>query len=238
MTSRKLFAAGLLLAGLTVAGRVDAETRYVSDVLVINVREAPSDAAPTVDHLRTGDPMEVLETRDGFLKVRTEGGVEGWVAAQYTNAEIPKAVQIRRLEEEVARLRDQAVGLREAGDTSSAELEQVRADLGGQVRDLKRQLAETRTALDEATASRDEASRRYEQLREQAENVVEITAERDRLRTENRELAERAEALARAKAAATRTSAIRWFLAGAGVLLVGWLAGLSSRKKKSRFSVG
>ena len=38
-----------------------AETRYVSDLIVVSLREQPQNSAPTITYLRTDTAVEVLE---------------------------------------------------------------------------------------------------------------------------------------------------------------------------------
>lgn len=234
----KIVFGGGLLALAALVSAAGAETRYVSDVLVINVREAPKDAAPTVEHLRTGDAMEVLGAEGEYLKVRTESGVVGWVAAQYTSEETPKAVVIRRQQEELSRLKVKALEGEEEAQKATKELEASRGEQAAEVQNLEGQLAQARSEAKQASSDLADVTAKYEQLRKQSGSVLDVVAERDRLKSENQKLSGRLGKVEAERATLTRTTAIRWFLAGAGVLLVGWLAGLSSRKKRGRFSAG
>ena len=82
-----------------------AETRYVSDVLVINLRDAPSSGGTNLAHLKTGESFEVLGAQGNYLRVRTPAGEEGWVRQQYTTAEIPKAHVVATLRQELAQVK-------------------------------------------------------------------------------------------------------------------------------------
>jgi len=63
--------------------------------------------------------------------------------------------------------------------------------------------------------------------------VVEITDERDRLKKENVKLTSTVRELTEENTDLNRNQSVRWFLAGAGVLLFGWLIGRISRKKRA-----
>ena len=65
-----------------------------------------------------------------------------------------------------------------------------------------------------------------------AQAISQITAERDQLRTTNQELSTKNIALDEELGSLTRTAVIKWFLAGAGVLFLGWLIGKSSGKRR------
>ena len=51
-----------------------AETRYVSDELLLSLRAAPSPGARVLDYLRSDTPLEVLGEEGEFVRVRTPEG--------------------------------------------------------------------------------------------------------------------------------------------------------------------
>jgi SH3 domain protein len=76
----------VLLCGLLAGAAAYAETRYVSDQLTLNLRDAPSSAAGILrPSLSSGDVLEVLgrDSDSAFLEVVTEDGRQGWVHGQY-----------------------------------------------------------------------------------------------------------------------------------------------------------
>lgn len=213
-----------------------AETRYITDVLLVNLREAPQANAPTIRLLRTGEALQVLDSRPGFLRVRTGQGEEGWVAEQYAAAEAPAAVVAARLQEEISRLRNRLRTLEEDRDRATAQLEAARRAQASSMAELQHELAAVRGEADQAARELQEVRQRYEHLLQASQNVAEVTEERDRLRVQTGELREAVGLLEAEKSALLRSWAVWWFLAGAGVLLLGWVLGALTRKKKSRFS--
>jgi SH3 domain protein len=87
-------------------GTVQADRRYVSDRLILTLREAPNSSGRVLGTIRTGDPVEVLEESGRYLRVQTAAGEQGWVAEQYITAETPKPVIITELKDEIDRLRE------------------------------------------------------------------------------------------------------------------------------------
>ena len=87
-------------------GTAQADRRYVSDMLIITLREAPDTDSRVLKTLRTGAPIEVLEESGRHLRVQTEAGEEGWVAEQYITAETPKPMIIAQLRDELDRLQE------------------------------------------------------------------------------------------------------------------------------------
>lgn len=233
----RLVAAFLAAAALLPAGAT-ADTRYIADVLLVNLRDRPDPAASTLRLLRTGEALEVLEAEPGFLQVRTEQGEEGWVAEQYATAELPKALVVVKLQEEVSRLRAQIRELEGARDQVAVELEAARRTHSSSSTELQAELSATRGASESAARELQDVRQKYQSLVEASKHVTEVTEERDRLRAEHQKLSAAVASLDAEKGSLTRAWAIRWFLAGAGVLLVGWVLGAITRKKKARFSVG
>ena len=99
-----LFLLVILLSALL--GTAQADKRYVSDSLVLTLREAPNSDGRILGTIRTGDPVEVLEESGRHLRVQTEAGEQGWVAEQYITAETPKPMIIAQLEDELDRLQE------------------------------------------------------------------------------------------------------------------------------------
>ena len=74
-----------------------AETRYISDQLVVSLREQPQNNAETIVYLKTDAPVEVLEAGEEYLKVKTENGEIGYIQKHYLTKDTPKASIISRL---------------------------------------------------------------------------------------------------------------------------------------------
>lgn len=87
-------------------GTAQADRRYVSDRLILTLREAPNSDGRVLGTISTDDPVEVLEESGNYLRVMTEAGEVGWVADQYITADTPKPIIIAQLEDEIDRLRE------------------------------------------------------------------------------------------------------------------------------------
>jgi SH3 domain protein len=226
------------LFALSPLGTALAETRYVADVLVVDLRSEPRTSAPASRYLRTGDAMEVLDEEGNFLKVRTSDGTVGWVIQQYTTTETPKAHVIARLKAEVSRLKKRALEAEDGAARFQADAEAATESQVEASRRLQVALDEARTAAAAAQEQLHELRRKYEQLVQTSQDAVQTMKERDRLKTEHQRMTETVQRLEQERDQRTRSYAIQWFLAGAGVLLVGWLLGASfRRKRKSGYSI-
>lgn len=77
------------LAAAALAAGQAAGAAYITDKLLIGVREAPQAAAKSGALLQGGAPVEVLKREGDFLQVRTPDGTLGWVESRYVTEEKP-----------------------------------------------------------------------------------------------------------------------------------------------------
>lgn len=206
MTGRLIILCLLALA----ASAADAQTRYVSDRLEITLRTGTSTQHSIVRMLPSGARLQALETDDatGYTRVRTADGTEGWVLSRYL-MERPAARE--QLEAAVGRT-----------ETLTARV----AELTAQVEVLRGE----RDSLD---AERGGLGAETEELRAELERIRRVSASALELDQVNRELRTR---LAAAEQAGDglrmevielkRNTQRDWFLAGAGVLVLGLVLGL------------
>jgi SH3 domain protein len=222
--SRKIIV--FLFACLFIPAIAAAETVYVSDQLVITLRRGNSSEYKILNTLKTGTPMEVLERTEGdnYVKVRLESGEEGYVLGQYLTGETPKTIIISRLESQLGKIREQLAQAKAKLTQSSQE----EGALTGSINELNQALANTKEELRAVTE-------KYNTLLKDSAAVVEITNERDLLKETNEKLAAEVQSLTAENSDLLRTGAIKWFLAGGGVLFFGWIIGKASRKKMSRY---
>lgn len=190
-----------------------AETRYISDVLVVTVRSQPGNGEQVLTTVRTGAPLEVLEDHKDYLLVRTEKGITGYVRKQYVSNEIPKLKQINQLKAQVDKLQQENIAL----GTKASQAEKTTNSLSTTEKELTRLKTE------------------FAKLKQASANVLQITRERDQLQQENSDLTGRLQQLKDENSLYLRTGVIKWFLAGAGVLFFGWVLGKISRKKKRSY---
>lgn len=73
---------------------------FVSDKLVLNVYAEPDQGSERVATIETGDVVEELERAEHFVRVRLDGGREGWVGANYLTSDEPAATRLRELQRE------------------------------------------------------------------------------------------------------------------------------------------
>jgi len=154
------------------------------------------------------------------------------VAKQYITSEVPKSIIIEGLKEETNKL-----------NARIEELEKDQASLSEQFKVATQRHAAKAGELEKnASNSNQEASRlkiklaqitkKHKTLLDQSKNVVDLISEQKKLKASNVSLNTRVEHLQQENAGLRNTRRLQWFLAGGGVLLIGWIAGKASRKKK------
>ncbi|MDA8159405.1 MAG: TIGR04211 family SH3 domain-containing protein [Desulfobacteraceae bacterium] len=211
-----IIAAGLIACGLllTAPAKAPAEQRYIVDNIVVSLRQGPGPQYKVLKTLQTGQSFEVLETKDGFSRVRTSDGVEGWVQEQFTSPNPPSEniKLINELNETIKKLKAENEGLTKTGqavaqDGDSATVQGLRAALAA-------------------------SNQRYQQLESEAQDVVSLKTEKERSQTQAAAAQATVVRLTAENQALRKRQTILWFLAGAGVLLLGWLIGRASHRRQ------
>jgi len=219
-----VFCSLLLMVSLLSVVSAEADTRYVSDQIVITLRRGPGTEYKILKSLPTGAAVEFLEEEDNYLKVRTKDGSEGYVLKQYVTTTLPKAYAIARLEKERAQLQERLAAMAKRAQGWTAEKEE-----------LRRQVADVQQAFSSEKGKRARLAKKHETLLEGAKNVADLLKERDQLKAENEKNAADLAKLRQENDDILRKAIVKWFLAGAGVLFVGWLMGKRSRPRKRAF---
>jgi len=184
-----------------------AQTAYVSDMLILTFRQGPGPGYPVISALKSDTPLTIIKESNGYLKVELSSGEQGWVDKKYVVTDPPKSIIIDRLKKENATLKDKISTLTEQTDQIALEqLKKENQTLTQNLETLKTQYAALKTA---------------------SANITDTLKENERLKTRTASLSA---ALAQQKEESGfmfKTGMIKWFLAGVGVLLLGWVIGLS-----------
>ena len=90
----------LIILGCACSGQAvaTAETLYVTDSCEITLRSGPSFQNRIILILRSGKPVEILETKEDWSHVQLperEDKLEGWVKSQYLSDRLPWEIQAK-----------------------------------------------------------------------------------------------------------------------------------------------
>jgi SH3 domain protein len=112
----------LLLGAATAAA---GETAYVTDSLRLGLYADRDGSGTAVQNLVSGTALEVLERTQGYARVRTAAGSEGWVKSAYLVDEKPAQLRVAELEAELATLRSDMDRARAERVTAEDELHRL-----------------------------------------------------------------------------------------------------------------
>ena len=183
MTSlRLLLSLILILASVSVA---QARTVWVDDKLYLPVRSGAGTQFRIIENaVPSGTPLEVLEVGDGYTKVRTPKGTEGWVSSQYLSNQPIAADRVRRATQQLEQTRSELTSVREQLSAVTEErdnLQNAENSLSNRAGELQEEL----TRIKNIAADSINLERRNRELREENQklrNDLEVlTAENERL---------------------------------------------------------
>jgi SH3 domain protein len=214
-------------------GTADAKTQYVSDQLLITMREGQGNEFKIIQMLVAGTPLEIMEESQNYLKVRTKDGREGWVLKQYITSETPKTEIIAGLKKEIDRLKTQLENHNRDKMSLQNELQAVKSDYSQKITNLTQNVSASREEAEQTAKELKRASEKYNTLVEQSKNIAALVKERDSLKAANNRLNAETEHFQKENSQLKRLQMIWWFLAGGGVFFVGWIIGSVSKKKRS-----
>jgi len=213
----------IIVAASCLSVEALAATSYVSDQLVLSLRETADPDSPIIGHLKTDDAVEILAEAGEFVQVTTDAGT-GYLRKQYLTSAKPKQFTINKLEKEVASLSQQLESYTSGAEGQQQELVQLRQTNA----QLKTDLSQTKDELGSL-------QKKYDHILTNSKDLLSIIKERDQLSETTAQLEAETTKLREENESLLATGIIKWFLAGAGTLCFGWFLGKVSRKKRRAF---
>jgi SH3 domain protein len=205
----------LFLAAIWSPAATWAVKVYVSDPKEIALRAGPGANYKVLAMIPSGMGLEVLKSAE-WIQVRFLGphgeSKDGWVQNSSIAAYPPESSFIKELQTENSQLNEKL-----------ASLEKEKVDLIQREKDLTEKLKKTESA--------------YEALKGGSASYLKLKEESDAVRSALVSAEENIQALIQENEDLKFSARIKWFVAGAIVLLFGWLLGwLTSRSQKKRRS--
>ena len=196
-----------------------AATLYVSDTTVeANLRTGTQQANRIIALLRPGTQLEVLSEEDGWAEVTLADGRTGWILRRYLSERPPWRVTAEKLGAENKQLRAQL-----------ATVEGGNQDLGQKNKELQKQVDLQQKELEKVR-------RNYEELKNSSTNYLNLKMAYENLQKGARQNNAKLNELEKAHGKLKTSKGIRWFLSGAGVLLLGYIMGTSVARLRRRRS--
>jgi len=190
-----------------------AETLYITDRINATFRGGPGTQYSIVKGLPSGTAVKVVEQGEKWTRVTVEGGAEGWVLTQWLVPTPTKGVLLEKLQ------------------VTHQKILKSRTDLKGQLVNLKKENSTLKTSLSESKKLAAESGQAYQRLKKKSGNFLQLEEDYKETKSQLANLSKKADIL---NDRLSKKNMI-WFLAGAGVLLMGFIIGSSSRKKKSTY---
>ncbi len=200
----------LLVLLVAISGLAQAETRYVSDRLEIQMRTGKGTQFKILRMLQSGTALEVLEVdqQNGYSRVRSPGGVEGWVLSRYLMKGKAARDRLAEAEKKLARL----------------ELENRK--LSGSVGELQNEKGNIDQERGALSKENRKLSQELDAIRRTASSALAIDAENKELKSKIVAYERQAQTLKQENEGLKDRTARDWFMVGAGVIILGMIIGL------------
>lgn len=209
---------GICLVLLSTA--VLAETRYyINDSVKITMRTGPATDRKIISLLNIGQEVEILKAEDEWTLVRLLNGKEGWVISRFITDQTPDRMQLEALRKNHAILQNKAASL----------LEENKA-----LKDENRKLA---TDLNTTEKKEKNLSNAYETLKRESKQFLELQAKFKEATTKLAAQTQKAEKYEDELTKLLWNKNIKWFLSGAGVLILGFIIGYSTKRQRRHSSL-
>jgi len=218
---KRMVLIGICLAFFSTVGF--AESMYISDKLKVTVRSGPSTEYKILDIAESGDRVEILETGQEWTLVKLLSGKargkEGYITSRYLVSGPTYALRFEQLQAKQKTLTQQATTLLDENNKLRQENKGLKTMLSGTEKSLKKldgEYQELKTGSAEFLELKAKFKQVSEQLAEQTQKAGELDKELSKVEI---------------------NQYIKWFLAGSGVLLVGFIVGFSARRSRRRPSL-
>ena len=198
---------------------VQAETMYVDDIIKITVRTGPGIKRKIVAMIKSDEKVEVLKPEKEWSFVRITNGKEGWVLSRFLKSKEPDGLVLDRYKKKHNVLKKQAVSLIEENKVYKKENNKLNSELK-----INKEIS-------------DKIKSSYETLKKESAEFLELKSNYKKTSSKLIEQTKKAEKLEEELTSLLLHQNIKWFLSGAGVLLLGFMIGYSTKRQRSRSSL-
>lgn len=198
-------------------------TAYISDELTVPLRSGPSGAHRILHRgLPSGTNLEVIGANEeaGFTQIRTSRGTEGWLRTQYLVSQPIAKVQLVQAQRRIATLEKSVT-------TTRAEIRQLKSTASDQ------QNANAAGSAKIGTLQKD-----LERIQKLSASAVETHEKNLQLTETNTRLRDELDDVAEARDILADNEANQGIMLGAGLILLGLIAGvlIKARPQRSAWS--
>jgi SH3 domain protein len=193
-----------------VPAQAYADQRYVTDQFEVMLRTGPSGNHAIIRMLKSGAALTVLdpEVDNGYVRVQTNAGTEGWVLIRYLIREPVARVQLENLVRQIT------------------QTEPKDASIRGQLNTVKAEYDNANKRITQLEAEKKELENQLDAIKHRAANVLAIDDENKQLQQQLAEARAQLKTLQEQYSELSNDNEKDWFITGALVLGGGLLLGL------------
>lgn len=166
--------------------------------------------------VKEGTSVEVLREDGPWANVRLADGKEGWILSRYLSSEEPPRKQVETLRGQLSLLKN---------ELSSTQTSLVK---------LKEQLNACEAEKESCLSQQSDLTNKYNLLLTDSKNVTTLKAKYEKQLLEIDNLKNELAILRRENSQLKNDQNVKWFLAGSGVLIFGWILGYFIGKRRKR----
>lgn len=196
-----------------------AESMHVTDVLKVTLRTGPSTDNKIIKMVESGQKIEVIEPGQEWSLVRLDDGNEGWILNRYMISDETNKIKLVKLESKHSKLKAKFSSIFE----ENSELKTENKKLGSELSDTKKELEKIRS--------------NYESLKADSAEFLTLQSNHEKVSKQLSEQTQKAIELEEQVSDLEVSYYIKWFLAGSGVLFVGFILGFSTKRQRRQPSL-
>ncbi|MBW2407442.1 MAG: TIGR04211 family SH3 domain-containing protein [Deltaproteobacteria bacterium] len=197
-----------------------AETKYyINDSMKITMRTGPATDRKIIALLSVGQEVEILKAENEWTLVRLTNGKEGWVISRFLTDQTPDSIQLEALRKNHSMLQTKAESLMEENQALKAENKKLSIDLNSS-----------------ETKQRD-LSKSYDTLKRESKQFLDLQAKYKESTSKLAAQTQKAEKYEDELTKLLWSKNIKWFLSGAGVLVLGFIIGFSTKRQRRHSSL-
>jgi SH3 domain protein len=205
---------------LFLSAAASAETKnYINDSMTITMRTGPGTDRKIIALLGVGQEVEILRTENEWTMVRLPNAKEGWVISRFITDQTPNAILLKVLQKKFDELQTKAASLIEENKTLNTDNKKLNTDLKANETKLKN--------LDST----------YETLKKDSKHFIELQEKYKASATKLSEQTQKAQKYEDELTKLLWNQNIKWFLSGAGVLILGFIIGFSAKRQRRHSSL-
>lgn len=200
----------LTLTLVLACGLLRAEPAYITDHFSVTVRSGESAQHRVIAILETGAKVDVISSnaKKGYTKVRLQNGKQGYILTRQLKQNLIAQHQLEALQQKINDMQ---------GEPNALKLK---------LADLNQQYAQLQTTHQKLANVKREIETELATVKRTSADAIRISNERNQLRKQVTDLTRSNEELKQEKRELNNEQQQRWFMIGAGVVIIGILIGL------------